>query len=122
MMENPFSVMGKLSPTNPLPPYGDLSNKNCLKYNETQIPKGKHCNDCVFLRHYKHNLVNLFGDETGNIDEGYMCDLFGCLLQEDSKSNTYNGKIEKCLVCLLKKEELNFLALAIYVNIYAKKR
>ena len=46
-----------------------------------KIPDDKYCNGCKFLNHYTHELVNMFGDPTGNVEQGYECKLHNARLE-----------------------------------------
>ena len=68
-----------------------------------QIPDGKYCDNCPFVNHYKDELVNIFGDPTGNIREGYRCNRYKTDLEKEDNGCYFN--LKKCWPCTATEEE-----------------
>lgn len=62
-----------------------------------KIPDGEYCRGCKFLHYYTHELVNLFGDPTGNVRNGYECMYHNCELEVEDHGCYHN--VKKCLAC-----------------------
>lgn len=64
-----------------------------------KTPKGDYCDGCRFLNLYRHRLIDIFGNETGNVKEGYECKYFNADLEKEV--NGCFEKIKKCYACKL---------------------
>ena len=62
-----------------------------------KIPDGEYCDGCKFLNQYTHQLVNIFGDPTGNMDEGWECKYYNSRL--DAQDHGCHIKVKKCFNC-----------------------
>lgn len=82
-----------------------------------KIPEGEYCDGCKFLNRYTHNLVNLFGDPTGNVREGYECKYHNTTLQYED-CGCYH-RVRKCFMCGGKPED-KFAWLAVAMCLFGK--
>lgn len=68
-----------------------------------KTPEGNYCEDCKFLNLYSHRLVDMFGNETGNVREGYKCKYFNIHLEEEVDGCF--EKVKKCYACKLDNKQ-----------------
>lgn len=80
---------------------------------KVNIPDGKYCDGCKFLNYYTHNLVNIFGDQTGNIEEGYECKHHNCRLEKED--HDCYCKVKKCFHCIANDSDKALLFLLAYM-------
>lgn len=79
-----------------------------------KIPDGDFCEGCEFLNWYTHNLVNIFGDPTGNVKEGYECKHYKIDLEIDKTCCCERPK--KCWACTATDEEKTIGAMLLLVG------
>lgn len=82
-----------------------------------KIPDGDYCNGCKFLNYYTHRLVDMMGNETGNVREGYECKYYNCHLEIDEENPKRCGcissdNVKKYFLCNMTEQERNKYALA----------
>lgn len=80
-----------------------------MKEIKVQIPDGGYCNNCKFLNYYTNKLVDIFGNYTENIDEGYECKYYGAKLQVENTECCCNQNIKKCFTCKIGEDEAMLL-------------
>lgn len=82
-----------------------------------KIPDGEYCDGCKFLNQYTHQLVNIFGDPTGNMDEGWECKYYNSRL--DAQDHGCHIKVKKCFDCNMAANKHNeaWMMIATYVLI-----
>lgn len=68
-----------------------------MAYVKVEIPDGEYCGKCEFLNYYTHELVNLFGDETGRVEHGYECKHHKVKLEVEDHGCYHN--VKKCFAC-----------------------
>lgn len=82
-----------------------------------KIPDGDYCGGCKFLNYYSHRLVDIMGNETGHIKEGYKCNYYGSNLEIDKEHPGGCGyigwdNVKKYVLCNMTEEQRNKYALA----------
>lgn len=76
-----------------------------MKEIKVQIPNGDYCDNCKFLNYYTNRLTDIFGNYTGNIDEGYECKYYNIKLQTEPSKCCCSQNIKKCFMCKIGENE-----------------
>ena len=77
------------------------------QFDNALIPQGDECTGCPYLTQETINLVNMFGDETGNTRTTIYCDRFDTVLEYDAKQYLENKKYKKVLLCKRAMQEFS---------------
>lgn len=72
-----------------------------------EIPDGELCTGCKFLNRYSHKLIDMMGNETGRIREGFECKLYNQDLQEQEIQECcfLFSTARKCRLCGMSESE-----------------